>query len=83
MKQKCYTCKYRGTVPGDSHLCCRYPGLDSDLFTGLINDKNMEIAKQLNVKADPHGINGGWFMWPVNFDPVWLLSCNGYEEKSD
>lgn len=83
MKPKCYMCKYRGTVPGDTHSCCTYPELDFDLFTGMFNNKNMEIAKQLNVKADPHGINSGWFMWPVNFDPVWLVSCDGYEKKKD
>ena len=27
------------------------------------------------------GIRRGWFTWPVNFDPAWLISCNGFEAK--
>jgi len=23
----------------------------------------------------------GWFYWPINFDPVWLLECNGHTPK--
>ena len=37
--------------------------------------------KNAKVKGDPHGISNGWFMWPVNFDPVWLESCYGFEQK--
>ena len=31
------------------------------------------------VKGNPHGIKMGWFVWPYNFDPVWLVSCNGFK----
>jgi hypothetical protein len=27
------------------------------------------------------GIRKGWFFHPFNFDPVWLLSCTGFEAK--
>lgn len=30
------------------------------------------------VKGDKHGIEKGWFMWPVNFDPAWLEACTGF-----
>lgn len=33
-----------------------------------------------NVSANRHGINNGWFQWPLNFDPTWLTACDGYEE---
>lgn len=33
------------------------------------------------VKGNPHGIANGWFMFPINFDPVWLEKCDGYTEK--
>jgi hypothetical protein len=29
----------------------------------------------------PHGICNGWFIWPINFDPVWLENCDGFESK--
>jgi len=35
-----------------------------------------------NVRAkvigNSHGIAHGWFLWPINFDPVWLTSCDGF-----
>jgi hypothetical protein len=33
------------------------------------------------VAGDIHGIRSGWFMWPLNFDPVWLKSCNGFSNN--
>jgi len=79
-KPNCYECEYRGTIPGDAHSCCNYPGND----TGMVSFfalKNTENAKKLNIKAHVHGIRSGWFMWPVNFDPTWLLNCDGFEPK--
>ena len=35
-------------------------------------------SKELNIKAKKAGIKGGWFNFPVNFDPVWLENCDGY-----
>jgi hypothetical protein len=33
------------------------------------------------VKGDSYGKGQGWFLWPFNFDPTWLESCNGFEKK--
>ena len=79
-KPNCYKCEYRGNVPGDAHSCCEYPENDTGMLSMFapINAKN---AKKLNVTADPHGVRCGWFMWPVNFDPVWLLTCDGFKSK--
>lgn len=30
------------------------------------------------VEGHFYGIRKGWFCWPLNFDPVWLLSCDGF-----
>ena len=35
------------------------------------------------VSGDPHGIKMGWFMWPMNFDPCWLQSCDGFSDKAE
>ena len=80
MKPNCYECTHRGTVPGDTHSCCRYPGNDSSLL-GFFSPQNKENAKKLNIKADLHGIRNGWFFWPNNFDPAWLINCDGFEQK--
>ena len=78
----CYTCKYRGRgrVPGKALSCCNYPGNKTGIFTAFdkANAKNMS---KLRIKADRVGIQNGWFFWPINFDPVWLIHCNGYEEN--
>lgn len=37
-------------------------------------------AMSLKVKGDEVGIRNGWFMWPYNFDPVWLIECNGFKK---
>lgn len=81
-RAKCYTCKYRGNVPGDAHSCCRYPGTDVGIFS-FFEKANLELMEKLNIKADPHGIRNGWFLWPSNFDPVWLMNCDGYTAKED
>ena len=37
--------------------------------------------KTANVKGHECGRKNGWFMWPFNFDPTWLLECDGFEES--
>lgn len=82
----CYTCKYRGGVPGDAHSCCRHPLVKQDdnpfgALGDMLSGKNIGAMKQLNIKADATGVRKGWFMWPANFDPVWLLNCDGHAPK--
>ena len=38
---------------------------------------------QAKVNGHPHGIRSGWFMWPINFDPTWLVSCDGFSDKPE
>ena len=80
MKADCYKCKYRGNVAGDAHSCCRYPNNDVGILS-FFEKSNLENMEKLNIKANSHGIRNGWFMWPVNFDPVWLENCDGFEQK--
>ncbi len=76
VKPDCYRCKHRGSVPGDAHSCCEYPGNKTGILDMFSNEDNI---KKLNIKGSLHGIRNGWFMWPVNFDPVWLENCDGFE----
>lgn len=79
---QCYKCRYRGSVPGDAHSCCRYPGNNTDFFA-MFDRENMKQAVKLNIQAERHGIVNGWFMWPVNFDSVWLVNCDGFTPTED
>jgi len=82
-KANCYKCIYRGTVPGDAHSCCCHPeAKGNNIFDFFLYMKENKIAKgKLNIKGNQHGINMGWFMWPCNFDPVWLENCDGFTKK--
>jgi hypothetical protein len=98
IRNNCYTCIYRGTIPGDCHSCCRHPdsGLGGDNSDPMLNliaifasvgrcapITNLNGAKKLQICGDPHGIRNGWFNWPYNFDPTWLKSCNGFLSKEE
>lgn len=39
------------------------------------------VHAKLNIEAVPYAVRCGWFAWPVNFDPVWLLNCDGFTPK--
>jgi hypothetical protein len=39
--------------------------------------------RSANVVGHPVGIRGGWFYWPLNFDPMWLVSCDGFQAKEE
>lgn len=33
------------------------------------------------TEFDAHGVANGWAMWPIDFDPAWLNSCDSYIPK--
>ena len=90
-KPNCYECKHKGTIPGDCHSKCVHPKVveNSDPLTELksmmggrrFGGSFVVVDNPLGVIGNPHGIKNGWFLWPHNFDPIWLESCNGFEEK--
>ncbi len=89
-KPNCYQCKYRRGLSGDCHSQCvhpRRPGLPEVLVIlgGLIGSQEVKevLENPIKVTANQHGIDRGWFMWPVNFDPVWLETCTGFEEANN
>jgi hypothetical protein len=75
MKPNCHECIHRGEVPGDAHICCRHPKANISFLVG--------VGNPLGIKGNAHGIRHGWFMWPMNFDPVWLEACNGFEARKE
>jgi len=90
-KPNCYECEYRGTLPGDCHSKCLHPKVKEVVEDPLATLMSMmrgplpippSVGAQLNIKGNSHGIQKGWFNWPVNFDPVWLESCDGFTEKA-
>lgn len=89
-KPDCYKCKHRGTLSGSAHSKCRHPSTNAidnpanELIAILASVGRISPIKAdcgLNVKGDPHGIQNGWFNWPFSYDPVWLISCDGFDPK--
>lgn len=88
-KPNCYECKFRRNLPGDAHSRCAHPRLPVlhpvlailQEMTSGVEASGVPSEQAIKVTGNPHGIRSGWFMWPVNFDPVWLESCTGFEPK--
>lgn len=70
--KQCWDCAYRGPgFPGNAHIGCRFD----------FNKANLP-----QPAGDQHGIRKGWYIFPVNFDPVWMIEkCEGHstERNSD
>lgn len=79
-KPNCYECKHRGNAIGSAHSTCNYPGTSTGILD-FFKPQNLALMAKLNIQGHPQGVRSGWFMWPVNFDPTWLLSCDGFEAK--
>lgn len=91
-KPDCYRCIYREELPHSAHSKCNHPA-----FKELVNSPMGEIiglmgkrmgtmqakVSTLKVEGDERGIKKGWFNHPFNFDPVWLVSCEGFKEKEE
>jgi hypothetical protein len=56
----------------DCYKCKFRRELPGDCHSGCAN-------RAAKVTGDAYGIRSGWFFWPLNFDPVWLKSCDGFE----
>ena len=82
-KPGCYECVYRRDIPGDCHSLCAHPatGGEGDIFDKVFATFTGEAAAELHVIGNANGIRSGWFMWPANFDPVWLENCDGFTAK--
>lgn len=66
---KCRECVYHNKIAGDAHISC-------------ILDWNK--SKHPIPKGNPHGIRMGWYMFPVNFDPIWQVTvCEEFSEEKN
>ena len=62
----CYVCQYREVViPGNTQVRCN----------------NQRSSGQLGIVGIRTGRELGEFNWPHQFEPVWLVQCNGFKEK--
>ena len=86
---KCYECQYRRDLPGDAHSRCAHPKVVEvepndnmfSLMAAAFKPEMVVVGRELNIVADAHGVQSGWFTWPGNFDPTWLENCDGFTAK--
>ena len=88
----CYDCTHRRDLPGSAHSKCGHslvaPIADNPLmniaaiFAGVGRHQPVTLTGgPLWIRGNPHGISHGWFNWPMNFDPIWLEACDGFEKR--
>lgn len=66
-KKNCYECGYKGVNPGSAHIRCRFDWAKS--------------AEKM-PKGNPHGVSKGWYLFPLNYDPVWMEEeCRGFAKE--
>ena len=86
-RPNCYDCVYRGCAEFSAHSTCNHPIFDAvpagQFMPMLWMQKGLKspFEKILNLAYSKHGFNSGWFMWPINFDPIWLETCDGFKQK--
>ena len=75
----CYSCQHRRTVAGSAHSRCAHPSFGSgDVMSPLAMIAAMEMMQTGRYRAfaitgSAHGITNGWFSWPLDYDPVWMV----------
>lgn len=89
-KPNCYQCVHRRNLPGNTHSRCAHP-IAGEIIKATPPHIAMVLEmwggapmlpQLLGIEArSQHGIDNGWFGWPFNFDPVWLLTCDGFKPK--
>lgn len=83
----CRTCKYHAPIPGDTHVSCHHPLVQtawdnplSGIYEMLGGIKLIPVAvvqeKTIElIQFDPEPSVQQWCGYPFNFDPVWLRVC--------
>jgi hypothetical protein len=91
----CYKCKFRGTLSTTHHSKCGVITYEiSPEAKHLAETLEMSIAAGAHaivdkttgeplVRLNPHGVENGWAIWPLNFDPIWVDFCPFYSPKGE
>jgi hypothetical protein len=86
-KPNCYECKHRGSVAYSAHSSCNHPifsavpGGEFLPLAWMLKGLKSPFEKRLNLSYSQRGFKNGWFFWPMDFDPVWLETCDGFERN--
>jgi len=83
----CYKCVHCKAIPGSAHVMCAYALGDraNDALIQLIailGGCKVDVP-HMKVTLNEVGVKNGWCNFPINFDPVWVVECDKYEEKKE
>lgn len=68
-KNSCHNCVYMRNVPYDAHISCAF---------------NFKKAGAKLPPGDRHAFEMGWYMFPVNYDPIWMIGgCTKFSKVAD
>lgn len=74
IQEQCSKCGYRQEIPGDTHISCLFDWGKASYKDRLLHPPS----------GDSHGIMKGWFNFPFNYDPVWMIEeCKGFSKEAD
>lgn len=86
----CSECKHCGPIVAGSshHISCNFIPSEIDriklsvitAMEGAVPIVRKDDGIRL-VDLDPYGMKNGWCAWPVNFDPIWVKSCQLFEKN--
>lgn len=57
----------------DCHKCCNRASLPGNAHISC-------RRPDATVKVNAHGFRNGWAYWPLDFDPVWIESCDCFNK---
>jgi hypothetical protein len=46
----------------------------------MFSPKVLDSMEKLGITVDVTGFRNNWVNWPFDFDPVWILTCEGFAE---
>ena len=91
MKKRCENCIYRGEVPNSIHSSCNHPVAiniisDSDslfrMMECITGESRLGYTGSLRLKLkenyEDYALGMGYFIFPINFDPLWIERCEGF-----
>ena len=88
MSRNCRFCRYSRLSRWSAHFRCEHPvtkkvpsgaGLLAAFSPTLISYEVRAAGKAIGLQANVNGMRRGFFNWPDDVDPAWLIRCNGFK----
>ena len=69
IQNQCRACGYKAGIPGDDHISCLF---------------DWGKSWWVMPNGEAHGIAHGWYVFPFNYDPIWMREeCMAFSKEAD